>query len=121
MNIGLNLMKECLFCKSSNLIKNGKPRGKQRWKCRDCKKNGLEGKKYSIEQQKRVIMAYIRGVGIRVIGDIEGIDFQLVFYWIKRIGNRIKAVKGREPRKSDYVEVIEMDDLFTYVGKQTKN
>ena len=113
-------MNECLFCKSSNLVKNGKPRGKQRWKCKDCKKNTLEGKKYSIEQKKRVIMAYTRGVGIRAIGDIEDIPFQLVFYWIKVIGKRIKEIKGREPRKSDYVEVIEMDELYTYVEKKTK-
>jgi len=113
-------MKECLFCKSSNLVKNGKPRGKQRWKCKDCKKNNLEGKKYSIEQKRRVIIAYTRGVGIRSIGDIENIPFQLVFYWIKVIGKKIKEIKGREPRKSDYVEVIEMDELYTYVEKKTK-
>lgn len=114
-------MFKCLFCKSSNLVKNGKPRGKQRWKCKDCKKNSLEGKKYSIEQKKRVIKAYTRGMGIRAIADMENMDNELVLYWIKKIGNRIKEIKGREPRRSDYVEVIEMDELFTYAGKKTKN
>jgi transposase-like protein len=86
-------MKECLFCKSSNLVKNGKPRGKQRWKCKGCKKNSLEGKKYSIDQKRRVITAYTRGVGIRAIGDIEKIPFQLVAYWIKIVGRKIKGEK----------------------------
>lgn len=59
---------KCKCCNSEKLVKNGKPGGKQRYKCKDCDKNTSErNPKYSTEQKIRVIMAYLRGVGIRAM------------------------------------------------------
>ena len=91
--------------------------------CRVCGKNGknnLEGKKYSIEQKQRVIRAYTRGVGIRAIADIEQMDNELVLYWVKIIGKRVKELKGKELKQCKEIEILEMDELWTYVGKKTK-
>jgi transposase-like protein len=46
---------DCKFCGSGNLVKNSIVFGKQRYKCKDCKKNFRDVKsKYSIEQKRSV-------------------------------------------------------------------
>ena len=115
-------MKECIYCESNNLVKNGIVLGKQRYKCKSCGKNPREGclLKYSIEQKKRVIRAYTRGAGIRAIADIEQMNNELVLYWIKTIGRRVKELKGKEIKEYNEIEILEMDELWTYVGKKTE-
>ena len=36
-------MVKCKKCKSENIVKNGKVRGKQRYLCKDCRYNFVEG------------------------------------------------------------------------------
>ena len=81
---------ECQNCKSTKIVKNGIFYGKQRYLYKECRKTFIPRTlKYSKEEIIRVIKSYLRGVGIRAMGDIENIDFQLVFYWIKKLGKKL--------------------------------
>ena len=112
---------KCIHCGSDSLIKNGKPNGKQRWLCKKCGKNTLEGKEHSIKMHKRIIKAYLRGVGIRAIADIEEVAVFTVVYWIRKISNMVMEKQNKKLKQCTEIEILEMDELWTYVGKKTKD
>ncbi len=116
---------ECVYCKSEKVVKNGVLYGCQRYLCKDCKKNFRPRvPKYSVEQRKRVVRAYLNGVGFRAIGRIESISHVLIFKWVKKLGKKLgkklEDLKGKNPPDKTIIEILEADELFTYVGKKNK-
>jgi len=50
-----------VFCKSERVLKNGVLHGRQRYLCKDCKKNfktGVRRSKYSLETRVKIIRIY---------------------------------------------------------------
>ncbi len=68
-----------------------------------------------------VIKAYLNGFGFRAIGRIENISHVLVFKWIKKLGTKLEKLKGTNPPDQTIIQLLEADELFTYVGKKTKS
>jgi len=63
-------MKNCKFCHSENLVKNGKPKGLQRYYCKDCEREQINGDhrhNHGNEIKKAAIVLYLEGNGIRRI------------------------------------------------------
>lgn len=44
-------MVKCKKCQSENIVKNGKVRGKQRYLCKDCRYNFVEGDAYECQRK----------------------------------------------------------------------
>ena len=117
-------MDKCKGCGSSELVKSGKTRhGKQRYRCKNCMCNYSEGDgrvKHGIEKRLRVIKMYLEGIGIRSIERLEGVSNPLIIYWIRHFSSLIRKELNRIPIPStpDKIEILEIDELFTYYKKR---
>ena len=101
---------ECKHCKSEKFVKNGMPNGKQRYKCKICKKTFKEGdlrEKYTNEKRERVIRMYLEGIGIMSIERLEGVSNPLIIKWIKKFCKDLQE-KIKNTEISDNVKDIEI-------------
>lgn len=115
----------CKHCGEGKLVKDGIVKGKQRYLCKDCAKTFREGderEKYTIEQKIRVIKLYTDGVGMRSIERAEGVSTPLLIHWIRNFGKMLREKISTTPIPNDAkdIEILEMDELFTYYQKKHK-
>jgi transposase-like protein len=119
-------MENCKGCGSKKLIKNGIfPEGAQKYKCKTCGRTYRSGDnrlKYSMQKRIRVLKMYLEGVGIRSIERLENVSGALIVYWIRHFGELIKKEVRRQniPDKVEDIEILEIDELFTYYQKKAK-
>ena len=124
-------MNNCKFCTSKNLVKNGKPKNVQRYLCKDCLREQIEGDNrciYSNEVKKAAVILYLEGVGFRgcarSLSKIFNTDisFQIVSHWINNAGSLVKSeiAKRKEEEISETkkeLAVVELDELYAYIKK----
>ena len=114
----------CKHCGSENYVKFGNTtNGKQRYKCKDCERSFREGddrEKHCIEKKHRAIGYYLRGTGIRSIADNEGVSPAIVLHWIRKSGRILqeKISSAKIPDDAKDIEILEVDELFSYVKKK---
>ena len=113
----------CKHCGESKLVKNGIVKSKQRYFCKSCGRtcrDGDEREKYTIEQKIRVIKLYTDGVSMRSIERAEGVSTPLLIHWIRNFGKmlREKISTTPIPNHAKDIEILEMDELFTYYQKK---
>ena len=117
-------MEYCKGCGGKDLIKNGvSPEGTQKYKCKICGsayRSGDKRLKHAMHKRLKVIKMYLEGVGIRSIERLENVSAPLIVYWIRHFGELIsKEVRRQQfPDKVENVEILEIDELFTYVKKR---
>lgn len=116
-------MKNCKYCNSQRLVMNGIVLGKQRYRCKDCRRTCREGDDrivYSNEKRMKVIKCYLEGVGIRSIERLENVPNPLIINWIrnfsKKLQDKLRNQKVSEDIKK--IEILEIDELFTYCQKK---
>ena len=56
---------------------------------------------------------YLEGLGFRSIGRVLKISHVTVYYWVKHWGEKVNLPKKEEP-----VEIIELDEMHSYVGNK---
>lgn len=115
----------CKHCGSDNVVKNGFVENKQRYLCKECNKTTREGDKrvkYSIRSKVKVIKLYTEGMGIRAIERIENIPAPLLVRWIRDFGKilKTKLSSTKIPNNLKEIEILEVDELFTYYQKKVK-
>ena len=107
--------RHCPKCdKAENQVNVGVNRsGAQRCFCKDCKKYYTHNPKsnaYSEETKDQAIKTYYSGVSGRGVGKIFGMSKANVYNWIK------KTTEILEPN----YHILEMDELYWFVGKKAK-
>ncbi len=112
----------CKHCGSDDLVKNGYVNKKQRYLCRSCDKTfrvGDNREKYTMEQKIRVIKLYTENMGIRSIERLEKVPGSLLVHWIRNFGKiiRAKLCSTEIPENVKEIEILEVDELFTYIKK----
>jgi transposase-like protein len=112
----------CKHCGSEDAVKNGIILGKQRYKCKGCGKTYREGddrERYTNDQRLRVIKWYLEGAGIMSIERMEGVPNPLIIKWIRRFGTilRNKMNEARIPDDIRDIQILELDEMFTYCKK----
>ncbi len=115
------MKKECIKCKSKSLVKNGHQGGKQRYKCKGCGAVFRDTKpRYTTEFKMEVIMMYLNSVGLRAIERIKKIHNSLASYWVKQAGQvaKQKFYEELEKVQSPDIQILEIDELFTYCKKK---
>lgn len=115
-------MKECRFCESNRLVKNGVIRGVQRYKCKECRRNQLpkDGRvKYSNKERYMAVAMYLNNVGFRAIGRVMQIPFQIIHGWIRKAGELVEMEVDKAPKTSRDISILEMDELYTYIQKKS--
>lgn len=116
----------CKFCGLNNYVKNGFVHGVQRYKCKQCLSNFIEGdkrQKYTQQDRLKVIKLYLENCGIRTIERLTGVRNSQISLWIEETAQYIKE----ELRKCQNtihsvkdISILEIDELCTYIKKDQK-
>lgn len=113
---------QCKYCLDSRLVKNGFVRDKQRYRCQSCFKNqvmGDERVKYNNEIRRQAIAMYLNSSGIRSIGRVLNVPFQLVSQWIENAGKIVGQEVLNRQMQPRHINILELDELFTYIQKNS--
>ena len=104
----------CPKCAASECVKDGIVKGRQRYLCHRCQYRHTvpyRGKSPALKRQ--ALELYLEGLGFRSIGRFLNCSHVAVYTWIKAFGESIDSL-----RSTAGVEVIELDELHSYVGSK---
>lgn len=112
----------CPLCgSSSRQTKNGKTgSGSQQFRCYHCKKTynpAPQTQGYPSEVRKQAIKLSVEGLNFRRIGRILDVNHQSVINWVTAYHAQLAPVPPAD-QSAPSVDVIEMDELFTFVGSK---
>ncbi len=99
----------CKFCGSSNWVKNGYVHSVQRYKCKDCVSNFVDGdkrQKYTQQDRLKVIKLYLENCGIRSIERLTGIRNSQISLWIEETAQYIKEELQKSQNRIHAVQDI---------------
>jgi transposase-like protein len=119
----LDNMKKCPYCQVEvHQMKAGRTEaGSQRYRCGVCQRRYTPEPKehgYPDEMRQQAVKLYSDGMNYRRIGRQLGVDHVTVMLWVKAHADQLPA----QPPQPEQAGVIEMDELFTFVGqKKTKS
>jgi transposase-like protein len=113
----MQVMKNCPRCDSERIFKYGIIRNKQRYKCKDCNFNFTTAEKRGKPNELKIkaLHMYLEGIGLRKIGRLLGVSQVSVLNWIKKFAANMPTAP-----QPDKVEVMELDEMWHYVGKKNK-
>ena len=113
-------MSECPYCHAtSKQVKNGKnDSGSQRYQCRVCQRRYTPEPKengYPTVLRQQAVKLYADGVSFRRIARHLGVDHVTVMHWVKAHADQLPdaPLPAEKP-----LHVVEMDELYTFVGKK---
>jgi transposase-like protein len=107
-------MNSCPKCKSEKFRKDGIVKLKQRYFCKECNHRfTVEQIGKSNELKRNALILYLEGLGFRSIGRYLNVSHVAVFNWIKAFGEKLD-----EFRNSGEIEVVELDEMHTYIGSK---
>lgn len=109
---------QCPTCHADeHQVKNGmNPSGSQRYKCKDCGRvyrPQANPRGYDQSTREQALKLYVDGLNLRRIGRILGINHQTVANWVKAQSGQLPPAPLPEE-----VDIIEMDEMFTFVGEK---
>lgn len=114
----------CKSCASKERVKNGKVRGKQRWKCLTCGYNYTEGdrrKEWRTEKHPFLptfsILLVGLGLSFRLTAKILGLSHVSVQRWFDSFTNHLEI----KVPKAEEVQVIELDEMWHFIQKKRAN
>src|SRR3989338_9719040 len=102
----------CHKCQSNSYIKNGFVRGKQRYRCKECHCNFIEGDdrdKYDNITRNLAIRMYLNNCGLRRIAEILKVPLTTIFMWIQNAGRLVDQMVKERKREVQDIEILEMD------------
>jgi transposase len=107
---------DCPRCHGVAYYKDGIVHGRQRYHCKQCRYRYTVEKKSDVrppETRQLALNMYLEGLGFRAIGRLLNVSHTAVFYWIKKAGKTTELPVDPQP-----VEVVEVDEMHTYVGQK---
>lgn len=110
----------CKRCGGSAVVKNGKVRGKARYRCKACLYNFTDGdgrSDYEAQTKQMVVRMYLNNCGLRRIAEILELPLATVFVWVKKAGQIVDDMVKNRPQEGGDIEILELDELYTYVKK----
>ena len=114
-------MCECKNCKSEKVVKSGKVRDKQRYKCKDCGFNFVIGDERTSEKiialKALCVVFYSLGKGsYNMLGKIFKRDRSLIYRWIREAG-----LNTEEPSIDGEITQIEFDEMWHFIESKKRN
>ena len=115
----------CKRCSVLSVVRAGKMNHKQRYCCKSCgyyftSKDGRQ--KYTDEQRFLAITLFRKGLSLRSIAEIIGTNNVTILKWVRGIGRSIKEHVLAQPiENSASLDVIEIDEMWHYVQKNSEN
>lgn len=89
--------------------------GSQRYRCKVCDKKYTPAPKqrgYPPSVRLQAVRLYVDGLNLRRIARTLRVNHQSVANWVKAYADQLPAA----PLPGDELDVIELDELFTFVG-----
>jgi transposase-like protein len=83
-NFALNSVLSCPRCSSARVNKNGRSDGKQRFICKDCRRQFAESVGYAAETRQLCLKMYLNGLSFRAIERVTGISRTTIMLWVKQ-------------------------------------
>ena len=115
-------MRTCKQCQKSSAVKNGLVRQKQRYKCKECGYNFVEGdlrvKPDTAVKRAFAVILYSLGKGsFHFIAKLFGVTPPAVLKWIRQEAAGLDA-----PEVYGSIREMEFDEMWHFIGsKKTKN
>ena len=115
----------CPQCSSSDLRKTGSKDGAQRYSCRQCGRYCTDRpRRFSAELKAQAVDMYLNNVGIRKIARFTGASPAGVLRWIGKAHARMQAQLEASPapvrpETGTAPDIIEMDEIYTFVQKNS--
>jgi transposase-like protein len=110
----------CPQCQSGDLRRSGLKQGAQRYRCKACGRYMTDKPpRFSPELKAQAVDMYLNNVGIRKIARFVGASPAGVLRWIRKEHARLQARMSRsdQPRNAAVPDIIEMDEIYTFVQK----
>jgi len=107
---------QCPKCNSDDYTNDGIVKSKQRYKCKKCNYRYTVQMKSTAkpkELKRLALILYLEGLGFRSIGRILKVSNVSVLNWIRAFGKSVLELKS-----DDEIEVVEMDEMHTYIGQK---
>ena len=115
-------MATCKRCGCEQSVKNGKVRGKARYKCKKCSLNFVEGdervnESLVVKKALAVILYSLGKASFNMLGKIFGHSPSLLYRWIVE-----EMAKLPEPAVPGDIKEMEFDEMWHFIGsKKTKS
>jgi transposase-like protein len=111
----------CPKCGCVDRVKNGKANGLPRFKCKGCGCNYTKSTRrgYALEIRKQAIALYLEGLGFRSIERLLDISHMSVMRWVRDMAQQIQSIKAAQKGESVHATIMELDEMWHYVGKKT--
>lgn len=113
------MTKTCKRCFSINVVQNGKVREKQRYKCKDCGLNFVEGDKRERNRTEAKALALIMYGSCKasygMIAKLFKVSRTTVLNWIRTMGKKLP-----EPEFATDIKEIQMDEMWHFINKKNK-
>ena len=111
---------KCPRCNSNKYSKNGHKHGKQRYICKDCRRQFVETPNrpgYSDEVKEKCLTLYVNGLGFRAIERCTGVNHNTVINWVRQRGERLSDA----PDAEEIPQLAQLDELQTFVGEKKQD
>ncbi len=113
----------CKKCGNEKIIKNGRVRGKQRYKCQACGYNFVEGdarkggQDLAVKRALAVILYSLSKASFRFLGKLFNVSPTTAYNWIRKEADALP-----EPEVPGDIKEIEFDEMWHFTGsKKTKD
>ena len=112
---------ECKNCKSEKVVKSGKVRGKQRYKCKECSYNFVIGDERTSEKiaalKALCVLFYSLGKGsYNMLGKLFNRNRSLIYRWIREAG-----INTDEPAIDGEITQIEFDEMWHFIQSKKES
>jgi IS1 family transposase len=67
----------------------------------------------SSTERRLALEMYLDGLGFRAIGRILNISYGTVYQWVKEWAGKVEL-----PKKEESVDLVELDEMHTYIGQK---
>jgi transposase len=64
-------------------------------------------------KRRQALQLYLEGLGLRAIGRLLGVSHVAVYRWIQAHGEALEGLRSEAG-----IEVVEMDEMHTYIGSK---
>ena len=104
---------KCKKCGSAHVVKAGKIKGNQRFKCKECgcqfQPNRIKGKPESAK--KLAVLLYLCGLSMRTISRIVKTDLHAVYRWIRKFAEE----NYEKPEPKSEAVIVELDEMWHFI------
>ena len=103
---------KCQECGNEEVWKAGKPKGKQQYQCKKCRRKFIKELNHNEQFKREAIQIFYEGNSGRTVGRLMKIHKSTIYSWIKALNKKIEHPKSKLENKISK-EIIETDELLS--------